>query len=109
MLEEVKKFHKSLPKYTSDQEIGKRLQNVVENALRNAYYDLKTSTNPKEVLKNHICSAMVDSRVFEKAKKKEECLKVAERIAEEIIRIGSKDLKKFSELYVKWNNASKII
>ena len=103
MLEDVKKFHKSLPKYTNDPEIAKRLQKVVENAMRNSYYELMISRNPKEVLKDHICSAMIETRAFEKARNKEECLRVAEKVAEDIIKIGGRDLKRFFELYVKWN------
>ncbi|MEM2191641.1 MAG: hypothetical protein QW540_09480 [Archaeoglobaceae archaeon] len=109
MLEEVRRFHKNLPRMTNDQEIAKRLQKAVETALRNAYYDLIYNENKKVVLKEHLISAMIDERAFERAKNKNECIQIAERIAEEIIKVGGKDLKKFCDLYVKWNNAKHLL
>lgn len=109
MLEDVKKFHKNLPNLTRDQEISKRLQKVVETALRNAYYDLLYSEDKKGVLRDHLLSAMVDERAFERAKNKNECIQIAERLAEEIIGIAGNDLKNFCDLYVKWHNVRQLL
>ncbi|MEM0203847.1 MAG: hypothetical protein QXO16_07030 [Archaeoglobaceae archaeon] len=112
MLEEVKSFHKSLPKMARDFEVSSRLQKIVESALRRSYYDLiylSDVQSKKEALKNHILSAMIDERAFERAKDKRECIMVAEKIASEILRIAGRDLKKFCELYVKWHNAKSLI
>lgn len=109
MLGEVKKFHKDLPKMSNDFEISKRLQKVVETAFRNAYYDLRYAKDKKEVLKNHLITALIDERAFERAKNKEECIRVAEKIADESLRLGERNLEKFLELYVKWNEAKSLL
>ncbi len=110
MLKKVKEFHERLPKFTKNEEIGARLHKVVEEAFRIAYYDLMTARDQKEVLKDCICSAMVDERVFDKASF-DEGIKVAERVAEEILKLTGNDLnnfRKFGELYIKWNNVKNL-
>lgn len=109
MLGEVKKFHKKLQEMTKDYEISSRLQDVVESALRSSYYDLVYETNKREALKNHLISAMIDKRAFEKAKNKKECIELSEKIADEILKVGGKDLKRFCELYVKWNSTQELL
>jgi len=109
MLAEVKKLHNDLPRFTDDKGIAKRLHRAVEIALRNAYYEISTAENKKEVLKNYLISAFIDTRAFDRAKDKKECLRVAEKIANEILKVGGKDLMKFSELYIKWNNVRGLI
>ncbi len=110
MLEKVKEFHERLPEFTKNEEIAARLHKVVEETFRTAYYDLMTARDQKEVLKDCICSAMVDERVFEKVSL-DEGIKVAEKIAEEILKLTGKDLnnfKKFGELYIKWNTVKNL-
>ncbi len=109
MLEEVKRFHESLPQKTGDHEISSRLQRIVELALRKSYYDLFYASNKGKVLRDHMISAMIDGRAFERARDKGECIRVAEKITDEILKIGSKNLKKFFELYVEWNNAKGLL
>lgn len=109
MLEKVKKFHKSLPQMARDREISIRLQEVVESALRSSYYDLIYEGNKREALKNHLISAMIEKRAFENARDKGECIRVAEKIADEILKISGDNPKRFFELYVKWNNAKDLI
>ncbi|MEM3795730.1 MAG: hypothetical protein QXJ98_00440 [Archaeoglobaceae archaeon] len=108
MLERVKSFHESLPKMVRDFDISKRLQKIVESALRRSYYDLtylSDMQSKKEALKNHILSAMIDER----AKDKRECVILAEKIASEILQIAGENLKKFCELYVMWHNSKILI
>jgi len=110
MLEKVKEFHEKLLKFSENEEIRNRLHNVVEGALRDAYYELGTSRDPKEVLKDCICSKMVDERVFDKASF-EEGIKVAEKVADEIIKLTGgefNNFKKFGELYIKLNRVRKL-
>ncbi|MEM0089465.1 MAG: hypothetical protein QXD49_07340 [Archaeoglobaceae archaeon] len=112
MLERVKSFHESLPKMVRDFDISKRLQKIVESALRRSYYDLtylSDMQSKKEALKNHILSAMIDERAFERAKDKRECVILAEKIASEILQIAGENLKKFCELYVMWHNSKILI
>jgi|YelNatPaOPRAMG01_1025707.scaffolds.fasta_scaffold268827_1 hypothetical protein len=110
MLEKVKEFHEKLLKFSENEDIRSRLQDVVEGALREAYYELGTAKDPKYVLEDSICSKMVDKMVFNKASF-EEGREVAEKVAEEIIKLTGGDfnnLKKFGELYIKLNRVKKL-
>jgi hypothetical protein len=110
MLEKVKEFHEKLLKFSENESIRSRLQKVVEDALRDAYYELRAAGDPKEVLRDCICSKMVDERVFNKASL-EEGIEVAEKVAEEIIKLTEGDFntfKKFGEIYIKLNRVKEL-
>lgn len=100
MLEEALKFYERLPGYSRDTEISSRLQKAVATALRNAYYDLVN--NPRELetkLIEHLYTAFIDSRMFDRARNKKECLEIAEKIARELIRLSEGDVERMRKLF----------
>ena len=94
------KFYEKLPRYSHDREISSRLQKAVATALRNAYYDLVSNQEELETkLIEHLYTAFIDSRMFDRARNKKECLEIAERIARELIKISNENLEKIRELF----------
>ena len=79
----AKRFYESLPKYSRDRDVSKRMQDAVSNAIRNACYDLRVDFS-EETFKKHLLAAFVDERIFDRVRKDrrrlEDCFRVADRV-----------------------------
>lgn len=83
----AKRFYESLPKYSRDKEVSKRLQDAVSSAIRNSCYDLRVDFS-KETFKKHLLAAFVDARIFDKIRRDrrrlENCFRVVDQVVDDL-------------------------